>query len=317
MATTTIRLTLQDVLGNPLDDHAVLCDIFDLHNINHYQVNIPIDGHTDVAIKLQNAPGGVYRFELSPTNYRVVQFFLTLPPGGTTSRKEPVVFPVDADRVVDISAPSFGDLNPKLQLLLKSSSISPDGSRPATSGQPLYDALPPKLKAALLNLFVKSSNTMLGSRESCFDYICGHNIVKLDQDRVFAKIDAALAEESAVSKDFRSADFSLHREIPPYKCFASFKTLNSVGNLQLTFLRNGATGNDYLVDMDIDEAQGIVHAFEVIKNTFTGLTNPYDVREILTVAQGLKPLYSFRFAQLRVASIATPPKQPKVARPRR
>src|SRR5258707_1537918 len=118
MDTTTVRLTLQDVLGNPLDDHAVLADIFDLHNINHYQVNIPINGQTNVAINLQDAPGGVYRFELSPTNYQVIQFFLTLPPGGTTRRNEPVVFPVDADRVVDISAPPFGVLDPKLHQLL-------------------------------------------------------------------------------------------------------------------------------------------------------------------------------------------------------
>src|SRR5258707_2829207 len=138
---------------------------------------------------------------------------------------------------------------------------------------------------------------MLGDQESCFDHICRHSIVELDQDRVFAKIDASLVEESAVSKDFHSADFSLHREIPPYKLFASFKTHDHEGNLQLTFSRNGTTGDDYLVDMDIDEAQGIGHIFEVLKNLVTGgLTNPYDVREILAADQGLTPLYTFRFA---------------------
>src|ERR1700686_5740889 len=133
MDTTTVKLTLQDALGNPLDDHAVLADIFDLHNINHYQVNIPINGQTNVAINLQDAPGGVYRFDLSPTNYQVIQFFLTLPPGGTTSGDEAVVFPVEPARVVNISAPLFGDLDPRLQQLLNASTISPDGSQPATS----------------------------------------------------------------------------------------------------------------------------------------------------------------------------------------
>src|SRR5947209_20025058 len=117
MTQTTIRLKLVDVLGKGLDDHSVVADIFDQHNINHYQVTIPLNGGTDVAITLNDAPGGVYRFELSPTNYQVIQFFLTLPPGGTVVR-EPVVFPVDPARVVNISAPDFNNLDPGLQTCL-------------------------------------------------------------------------------------------------------------------------------------------------------------------------------------------------------
>src|SRR5215813_1605557 len=104
MDSTTVRLTLQDVLGNPLEDHSVIIDIFDLHDIDHYQVTVPMSGETAVAINLADCPGGVYRFELSPTNYQIIQFFLTLPPDGVCVRKDPVVFPVDPDRVVDISA---------------------------------------------------------------------------------------------------------------------------------------------------------------------------------------------------------------------
>ncbi len=74
--------------------------------------------------------------------------------------------------------------------------------------------------------------------------------------------------------------------------------------MQLTFSRNGTTGNDYLVDMDIDESQGIMHVFEVIRNVFTGLTNPYNVREILAAAQGLTPLYGFQFAERKQAKLA-------------
>ena len=58
MTQTTIRLKLVDVLGKGLDDHSVVADIFDQHNINHYQVTIPLNGGTDVAISLQDAPGG-------------------------------------------------------------------------------------------------------------------------------------------------------------------------------------------------------------------------------------------------------------------
>jgi hypothetical protein len=308
MATTTVKLKFQDVLGGPLDDQTVVADIFDLHNINHYQIVIPIAGATDVAINLKDNPIGVYRFELSPTNYQTLQFFLTLPPGGVVARKDPVIFPVDAGRVTGISAPDFGGLNPALQALLQASNISIDGVQPKLSGAALYNALPPKLKACVLNLFVKSSKAKLGDGSNCFDHI--HSLVEIDQDRFFGKVDAALLEEAADSPNFHSVDFSLHKEIPPYKLVASFKTLDAEGNLQLTFSRNGTTGNDYLVDMDIDEAQGILHLFEVIRNVFTGLTNPYNVREILAM-KGLPPLYTFQFAQRKAANAAKLPKPSK------
>jgi hypothetical protein len=309
MTSTTVRLTFQDVLGAPLDDYSVVVDIFDLHNIDHYQVNVPMSGETTVAINLSDCPGGVYRFELSPTNYQIIQFFLTLPPGGECVRKDPVVFPVDPERVVGISAPAFDQLDKELQDLLNSSRVRLNLTQPALSGEPLYDALPPKLKACLLNLFLKSSNTRLPDQGTCLDHI--HSLIELDQDRLFATIDGALVEQAADSSDFHAADFSLHKEIPPYRLFSSFKTLDAEGNLQLTFSRNGNTGNDYLVDMDIDEAQGIKHVFEVIHNVFTGLTNPYNVREILAAGQGLKPLYSFEFAQRKVAKLVKPGKAAK------
>src|SRR5262249_41315217 len=153
-----VKLKFQDVLGDPLDDQTVVADIFDLHNINHYQVVIQIAGATNVAINLTDNPGGVYRFELSPTNYQTLQFFLTLPPGGEVTREDPVIFPVDPGRVIGISAPDFGNLDAGLQALLQASSISIDGVQPKLSGADLYGALPPKLKACVLNLFLKSSN---------------------------------------------------------------------------------------------------------------------------------------------------------------
>ncbi len=302
MAITRVQLKFQDVLGNPLDDHSVIADIFDLHNTMHFQVVIPMTGETDVAISLNDCPGGVYRFELSPTNYEVIQFFMTLPPGGNVIRDKPVIFPVNADRVTGITAPAFDALNSGLQKLLNSSSISLSNGAPKLSGADLYNALQDKLKAAVLNLFLKSSNTKLGDNTTCFDHVS--SLIEIDQDRFFGKIGAGLVEEAADSPDFHSVDFSLHKEISPYKLFASFKTLDAEGNLQLTFSRNGTTGNDYLVDMDIDEAQGILHIFEVIRNVFSGLTNPYNVREILAVAQNLKPLYTFQFAQRQKAKAA-------------
>jgi hypothetical protein len=306
--TTTVKLRFVDVLGLPLDDHTVTVDVFSLDNTIHFQAIVPLNGQTDVAVNLEDSRLGVYRFQLSPTNYQVIQFFLTLPPGGTIVRKKPVVFPVDPAQVIAIGAPTFADLPAKLQNFLTSATIQPDsGSVPVAgvatpAGEDLYTALPPRLKAALLNLFLKSSSTKLSDGTTCFDHI--QVLRELDQDRLFATIDVGLLEETMDSATFHSVDFSLHKEILGYKLFSSYKTGDREGNLQLTFSRKGTTGADYLIDMDIDEAQGIAHAFEVVRNVFTGLTDPYNVREILMAAQGLRPLYTFVFAQKKVASVA-------------
>jgi hypothetical protein len=64
--------------------------------------------------------------------------------------------------------------------------------------------------------------------------------------------------------------------------------------------------------MDIDEAQGILHIFEVIRNVFTGLTNPFNVREILAM-KGLPPLYTFQFPERQAANVAKPAKTAKAS----
>ncbi len=299
--TTTVKFQFVDVLGGPLDDHSVVVDVFSLDNSRHFQAVVPLQGQTNVTINLSDCPSGVYRFELTPTNYQVLQFFLGLTEGTTTTRNRPAVFPVNPSRVVGISAPPFGSLDPRLQTFLANATIRLNG-KPTPAGAPLYDTLPAIRKAALLNIFTKSSKTFLGDETSCFDHL--HGLIELDQDRLFAKTEAGLLEEASQSHEFHSVDFSLHKDIPPYQRFASFKTLDAQGNLQLTLSRNPNAANDYLVDMDIDEAQGISHVFEVIKNVFTGLTNPYNVREILAADQNLRPLYDFQFAQRGSASVA-------------
>ncbi|HEY6972147.1 MAG TPA: hypothetical protein VJA94_23245 [Candidatus Angelobacter sp.] len=305
--TTAVKLKFVDVLGLPLDDQTVTVDVFSLDNTIHFQAVVPVTNDTDATINLEDCPLGTYRFQLSPTNYQVIQFFLNLPPGGTFVRDKPCVFPVDPDQVIDIGAPPFGNLPAELQDFLnaadiqKDGGIVPDGSAPPLTGDDLYSALPPKLKAALLNLFLKSSNTTLPDGSTCFSHL--HILREQDQDRLFATADAALLQGAINSKKLHSVDFSLHKEILEYKLFSSFKTFDSQGNLQLTFSQKN-NGNDLLVDMDIDEAQGIAHVFEVIHNVFAGLTNPYNVREILMAAQGLRPLYSFVFPQRKTATVA-------------
>jgi hypothetical protein len=166
--TTIVKLQLIDVLGLPLDDRTIIIDIFSLDNSIHSRATVLLNGETKVSIQVQDCPPGVYRFQLSPTNYQAIQFFLTLLPGGTVERDKPVMFPIDPALEIGIAAPPFGNLPGKLQDFLTSATIrAVDGSIPVNGapilvGEDLYDALPPKLKAALLNLFLKSFNTKLG-----------------------------------------------------------------------------------------------------------------------------------------------------------
>lgn len=294
MSKTTLQLQFQDVLGNALDDHGVLLDIFSLDNMRHFQARIPLAGQKNVSISLADCPSDVYRIELTATNYRMIQFFLRLQEGGTITR-DPVVFPVDPDYVTDIDAPSFASLDQGVQDLLNASTWN------KKKGSALYSALPPLLKACLLNLFVKAEATELGDGTHPFQHL--NEITEFDQDRLFAKTTAALFEETAASGKFGRVPFSLHSAPPPYQVFDSFKTKDPHGNLQLTFSRTPK--NEYLVDADLDEAQGIEHAFEVIHNSVAGPTNPYNIREILCATQGLKPLYGFVFAERGVAEVAT------------
>ena len=119
----------------------------------------------------------------------------------------------------------------------------------------------------------------------------------MEQDRLFIRIDAALREEVKNSPLFHQVPETLHEPVPGYAITDSYKTLDHYGNLQLTFQRKGDTGGDYLADVDIDDAQGIEHIFQVLRNSVSGPTNPYDIHDILMMAQKLDPGYSFVFAQ--------------------
>ena len=79
---------------------------------------------------------------------------------------------------------------------------------------------------------------------------------------------------------------------PGFTLIDSFKTPDQYGNLQLTFSRNETTGA-LMADIDIDDAQGIEHIFQVVSHSITGIqTNPYDIHEIMLEYQKIDPGYT-------------------------
>jgi len=77
-----------------------------------------------------------------------------------------------------------------------------------------------------------------------------------------------------------------------FKERGSYKTPDPTGNFQLTFATNAQEG--LAIDADLDDHQGIEHAFDVIKHKLTGRdSHPYDIHQILVKFQNIDPGYRF------------------------
>ncbi|MEJ7711277.1 MAG: hypothetical protein WKF84_15785 [Pyrinomonadaceae bacterium] len=53
-------------------------------------------------------------------------------------------------------------------------------------------------------------------------------------------------------------------------------------------------GDECVADIDIDDAAGLRHIFQVVQNALPGnSTHPYAIHDILVAYQKLDPLYTF------------------------
>lgn len=276
--TGNLALELTGVRGNDLNDTARI-ELFANSGSARYSNRERIQRELTLT-GIACSPDPLYRVTVWPTRYRPCQFFIALKEGRTVARK--LIFPVQPSKVRGIQAPPYSNLSESLRRIMD---------------RAFYAALDPIRKACLLNLAAKTSATLLGDGRSLLDHLDG--LLKIAQDRLLATTHAALEEEAAHSQLFHEASGVLHQPPAGYHRTRSFKTRDAHGSLQLTFFRRGESGDVYTVDADIDEAGGIDHLFEVVRNALTRKTHPYDVREILIAAQGLDPGYSFVFTSQR------------------
>jgi hypothetical protein len=286
----SLKLILTDAAGNPLSDFVTI-DLFAQQSSQHFQTSRRIKGEI-VIDGIDVSAGPFYRVMITPANHRIIQFFIGLRDGKTVSNKSAV--PVDPQKVVSLSAPAFKDLPTQARDIMNAAEVPKFNG---LQGPKLYSTLDtyPLLKGCFLNITAKSAATKLQTGESCLDHYLG--LVRVEQDRLFIRTTAALVEEAAHSNSFHEVSPALHDPLPGYNMLQSFKTFDHYGNLQLTFQRRGDTGNDYAVDVDIDDAQGIEHIFQVVRNSINGPTNPYDIHDILLQQQPkVDPGYDFVFA---------------------
>ena len=291
----SIKLVLTDAGGNDLADHLTV-DFYSVNSSAHAQVETDINGSVQIdGIDVSSGPFN--RMLITPSNHRPIQVFVALSEAKVTKFAASV--PVDPDQVRGIAGPDFTKLSSACTTILNQSQVPSfnDGAGGFLQGPKLYDALDrlPRLKACFLNITAKSAATRLPDGQRVLDHMMG--MVRIEQDRLFMQVTAALVEETAHSNAFHSVSAALHDPLPGYKIISSFKTFDRYGNLQLTFQRQGDTGVDYAVDVDIDDAQGVEHIFQVLRNSVNGPTNPYDIHDILLQQKpAVDPLYAFNFA---------------------
>ncbi len=233
---------------------------------------------------LLGAPHNLYLTEIVAPSYRPVRRFLST--DGEAANVRRILMPIDARKVVRVDFPAYEDLSePARNLRGRSSKVL---GQAGNAGPDLYLNLDSIRRAGLLNVLAKAGRTLLANGRSVLAYLAeeGSELLEIRGDRFFAAVPKELREEvkhSLAEETFEPAPDTLHTPPKGFSRAGSFKTRDSYGNLQLTFF---ARGSRWVADIDIDDAAGLEHVFQVVRNALTGApTHPYDIHQILLAHQ--------------------------------
>lgn len=281
-----LQLDLRDVYGKFLGEKV---DIILRHQVLSEVKKASPNVTAKVEITgLHGAPQGLYRIEIDPPSYQYVSQFINMKASGITSRS--ITFPIDPGKVIKVNFQAYAKLTEDLQILLNNSDkvLSFEGKK----GKDLYDSLDDIRRAGLLNIATKTNATGLTNGRTVLSYI--ERLNEIRGDRFFCDVPKELRSEtknSAAEGLFRKVSGSLHTPPPGFQPAESFKSSDKYGNLQLTFFTNG---ENFKADIDIDDAGGLEHVFQVLRNKLSGKpTHPYNIHEILVAHQHLDPGYTF------------------------
>ena len=282
-----LRLDLLDVYGTRLGETV---DVILRHQVLSEVQKARASATKPIDIKgLQGAPQGLYRMEIDPPSYQYISQFVNLRASGITARS--INFPIDPSKVKKVNFPTYSKLAKDLRTVLEASDsvLSYEGRK----GNDLYDAVDNIRRAGLLNIAAKTGATPLTNGKTVLSYI--DKLTELRGDRFFAIVPKALRQETKNSVNeglFHEAGEILHNPPKGFSHAGSFKTPDHYGNLQLTFFNKG---DEYRCDIDIDDAGGLEHVFQVVRNKVSGKpTHPYNIHEILVAHQHLDPGYRFQ-----------------------
>jgi hypothetical protein len=278
-----LELEFLDVHGTRLAEPV---DVLLRHHVLHEQRRVEsIDASRIVAITdLRTEPQGLYVLAVSSRSYMPVARFVTIPASGV--KREIVTLPIEPDRARPIF-PAHDELDDRVKGVLERSHRV--RGHEGLTGPALYSALSDEAKAGLLNIAKKSLATAFRNGADLLRHITLLDIVG---DRCFVEVPRRLMEQMPELVDdefFRSVNGALHEPPPGFVAAGSFKTLDAFGNLQVTFFQNGT---ECRADVDIDDAAGLGHVFQVVRNHLTGKpTHPFNIHQILIAHQHLDPGY--------------------------
>lgn len=281
--TGRLELDIVDVHGMPLTEPVTISL---RHRTLHEQrraANVEA-GRTIAISELRREPQGLYILEVSAPSYRPVQRFVTIPASG--SRRETVILPIRADRAKPLF-PDFDHLDDRLKgILTRSNKVK---GHEGKTGRELYAALSDEARAGLLNISKKSLATEFRNGGDLLPHLV---LIDIFGDRCFVEVPRSLIEQMPHLVDgnaFHSVNGALHAAPSGFSPAGSFKTDDAFGNLQLTFFESGERCR---ADVDIDDAAGLGHVFQVARNHITGSpTHPYNIHQILMAHQHLDPGY--------------------------
>ena len=285
-----LNLKVLDVYGDPI---AEPIDIFlDNRTLTDKQAIHGARGKSFTIPNLHRTPEGVYSVEVDAPSYCGVKLLTRIPASGNGDLT--VTLPVNKDRITGVTFPLFATLDGDTQRVLNAS-VATLGVA-GQSGEDIYSGFDNLRRAGFLNLMAKAKRTRFTDNSKVVEYI--DQITEQLGDRMFALVKPDLHAETVNSLpegEFHEVPDLLHTPSPGFEAVDSYKTPDLYGNLQVTFSQD-ATGQ-WAADMDIDDAQGFEHFFQVVNN-IGGATHPYNIHEILVAKQELDPGYRFQFGTM-------------------
>jgi hypothetical protein len=272
-------IRIGNALQQPLDDEVDL-KVVSVRTDAIARAVSGLRGDAEVRVEglLPNQP---YIVKVFPKRHRPVgQFAIPRPDRETVVQ---LYAPIDPERVLAVTFPEYEEVAAPLRTVLERSLVEgTDGS-----GAALYDGLTDMQRAGLFNLFAKMHSFGFDGERTIWTFV--DRLYRIRPDRIFADVQPALRDlvKGAVAGErFRKVSGRLHTPPAGFTEAGSFKTADRYGNLQLSFFASVTAPIAFKVDADIDDAAGLGHAFQVLRNFATkGTTHPYDIHQILVFRQ--------------------------------
>jgi hypothetical protein len=312
MDAINIRLSAKTLDGHDAVDPAVTIDIVEITEQNNPVARVVIPNFNGSAVVKVNAPGSFPAWQVTAafSRYDAGAGFIFQPRSNPTPShmfrvaRLPDKWTPKFTRLDSLASPRFDVLK---KIVTKSHSVDLKNGPAVGDLRANYDTMSEArqilAKAALLNLYsVLTDEVDPIAKVPWFSYV--RRIVRLDQERFIAEVDAGLFENvqtivNELASTYQAqgyfteppAGLRLHIPNIPTAYHSDANLVNIVtlkkdyeqGNVQLTvsFLRvDGAAV--HLLDCDMDEDRNIVlHSFEILKHMVTGGTNPISMYDYI------------------------------------